>query len=313
MFGFVWPYAAYRIASRHEKPVPTEYRNLRLDALFCGFWAVAMGFNLLPTGIMVVVLLMDNAMVGGVKLLAESAAGLLLGGLLAAIVLLGVPLCYYSDVLVRWACAPFIVIYPVSVGVISFRNGLKVVKEKRLLRELNEHDSLSGVHSRAYWERRLAEEFQRFKLYRRRAAVILLDIDNFKTINDSFGHIAGDDVIRALGPLLRNHMRPGDIPARLGGDEFGILLPEATRDDALAVVRGIQQAVAGRMFGEEGKPFSVTLSFGIAAIPETAETHAHWLHCADQALYQAKRGGRNDCAVFGADTPACWKSSLGQV
>jgi diguanylate cyclase len=293
LFGFVWPHLAYFLSSRREKPVPAEYRNLRIDALFCGFWAVAMGLNPLPTGLMVTVLLMDNAMVGGLLLLGQSLAGLLAGALIAAVVLRGVPLCLHTGLIARWACAPFVVIYPVTIGVLSFRNGLKVNREKRLLRQFSQQDSLSGTYSRIYWERRADEELQRCKRYQRTASLILLDIDHFKIINDNFGHMTGDDVIRGLGLILQEQVRAGDIPARLGGDEFGILLPEATSIEAAAVVRRIQSALAQKKWGNSGAGFAVTLSFGIAEFFETAASLDDWLHRADDALYRAKRSGRN--------------------
>jgi diguanylate cyclase len=298
LFGFVWPHLAFWRASRHEKPVPAEYVNLRLDALFCGFWTVAMGFNLLPTVIMVTVLLMDNSMVGGVKLLGESLAGLLAGGLAAVAVFLGVPVCLHTDLIARWACAPFVVVYPVTIGVLSFRNGAKVNREKRLLRQFSQMDSLSGVHSRIYWERRLEEEFERAKRYGRSAALILLDIDHFKSINDNFGHIKGDEAIRALGQVLQAQVRAGDVAARLGGDEFGILLPEASGADAVALVRRIQAAMAECKLGEPDRCFGFTLSFGISEMSATSKTPQEWLHAADDALYRAKRGGRNGFEIF---------------
>jgi diguanylate cyclase len=298
LFGFVWPHVAYWLSSRREEPVPAEYRNLRVDALFCGFWMVAMGFNLLPTGLMVTVLLMDNSMVGGLKLLGQSVLGLLAGGAVAVVILLGAPVCLHSDTLVRWSCVPFVAIYPVTIGILSFRNGMKVTREKRRLRQFSQRDGLSGVYARGYWEQRLDEEFQRYKRYRRGAALILLDIDHFKSINDNFGHIAGDEVIRALGAILQEQVRVGDVPGRLGGDEFGILLPEASGDEAVSVVRRIQSALAERAFGEPAKCFGITVSYGIAEISELAVTSDDWLHSADDALYRAKRGGRNAFEIF---------------
>jgi len=298
VFGFVWPHLAFWRASRHEKPVPAEYVNLRLDAVFCGFWAVAMGFNLLPSVIMVTVLLMDNSMVGGLKLLGQSLAGLFAGALVAVVVFLGVPVCLHTDLLARWACAPFVVIYPVTIGVLSFRNGAKVNREKRLLRQFSQIDSLSGVHSRIYWERRLEEEFQRARRYGRGAALILLDIDHFKSINDNFGHMKGDEAIRALGKVLQAQVRAGDVPARIGGDEFGILLPEASGAEAVALVRRIQAAIAECKLGEPGSCFGFTLSFGISDIPAQISTPNVWLRAADEALYRAKRSGRNAFEIF---------------
>lgn len=301
IFGFVWPHVAFAWAIRAKAPIKAEYVNLRLDSVFCGFWTVAMGFSLAPTVLMITVLLMDNAMVGGLNLLGASLVGLVVGAGAGA-VLLGVKLSLYSDLIARASCLPFLLIYPVTIGVLNFRNTLKVNQERARLYQLNQHDGLSGLYSRAYWEHRLEEEFQRFKRYKRSATLILLDIDNFKTINDNFGHSTGDEAIRGLGRVLNEQVRAGDIPARLGGDEFGILLPEATRLDAAAVVRRVQAALAAASFGEPGRSFTLTMSYGIAELADEAAHPADWAKCADEALYAAKRSGRNTLEIFSAET-----------
>ncbi|MDE8344565.1 MAG: diguanylate cyclase [Acidocella sp.] len=305
-FGLVWPHVAYALASRSQTPIKTEYVNLRLDAAFCGFWAVAMGFNLAPTVLMLTVLLMDNAMVGGLALLVTSVVALLAGGGIA-VLLVGVKFCLVSSLVVRATCLPFLVIYPVTIGVWSFRNSQKVNKERARLHQLNQRDSLSGIYSRDYWEHRLDEEFQRFKRYGRRAALVLLDIDHFKSINDNFGHANGDEAIRNVGLILNEQVRAGDIPARLGGDEFGILLPEANGMEAAAVVRRIQAAVAAARFGGPEQSFTLTMSFGIAELTEAATCPGDWTKCADEVLYAAKRRGRNTLEIFnnGGREPPC--------
>src|SRR6185503_8856200 len=103
------------------------------------------------------------------------------------------------------------------------------------MRSLAERDTLTGMHNRRAFDEYLNGEFARFERYRRPFAVVLLDIDHFKAINDTYGHEAGDDVLRLLGAALRESLRDVDLAARYGGEEFAIILPETDASDGLAV------------------------------------------------------------------------------
>lgn len=294
LFGLIWPHLAFLLSSNQKEPISAEYRNLRIDAVFCGFWAVAMGFNLLPTLLMVSVLFLDNSMVGGLDLAIQSFFLLLIGSGTAAVALIGIPFCFNSNNTVRYACIPFIIIYPVTIGIISYRNTQKITREKRTLRELNQRDSLSGLYSKFYWEQKLEEEFLRISRYQRPETLILMDIDNFKFINDNFGHTNGDKVLRYLGQVLIECLRAGDIPARLGGDEFGILLPETSIIEAIILIERIQEIISKKIFYlKTGQNFKVTLSFGLSDISQSIKNSAQWFEDADTALYRAKNAGRN--------------------
>jgi len=296
-FGAVWPQVACAWAVRSEKPVAAEYINLRLDALFCGFWAAAMGFNAVPTLLMGTVLLMDNTTVGGLRLLWHTI-GAAAFGICAGLLITGTQTCLISAMYVRVASLPFLLFYPVVIGVLMYRNSMRVQAEKSKLRERTERDGLSGLYSRDFWESRLAERFELCRREGRPAALVVFDIDHFKEINDQYGHLRGDETIRELGQAVLAQLRGGEIAARIGGDEFGILLPGDDGSGAAAMVARIQAALAERRFAHDGVSYALTMSFGVAALAPEMASPRDWMHGADEALYAAKRGGRNKLEIF---------------
>jgi diguanylate cyclase (GGDEF)-like protein len=158
-------------------------------------------------------------------------------------------------------------------------------------------DELSGLASRRYFETRLSEEWARSDRYGGPLAVACFDLDHFKTVNDTYGHAAGDHAIRRFGAIVRDAIRVSDVACRHGGEEFAVLFPEAEASAALAVAERIRQALAKETFEVDGRMFSVTVSAGIAeaaAVP----TKDQLMYRADKALYAAKEAGRNMAVVW---------------
>jgi len=164
------------------------------------------------------------------------------------------------------------------------------------LQQLASTDPLTGLANRGSFFALAAEELKRTQRYRRPLAVVMLDIDHFKDINDSFGHEAGDVALRAFAALCRSLLREPDVMGRIGGEEFALLLPETTRESAKVLAERLRAAVAELRL--PGLCASMTVSIGISEVlpEETALSQA--LSRADQALYAAKRAGRNRIAIF---------------
>jgi diguanylate cyclase (GGDEF)-like protein len=153
-------------------------------------------------------------------------------------------------------------------------------------------DELSGLASRRYFETRLAEEWARQERYGAPLAVAILDLDHFKSVNDTYGHPAGDRVLRRFGEIVRGEIRSSDVACRYGGEEFAILFAEAS-----AVAERIRRALKREAFAWEGKPFHATVSAGVSGA-EDAREPATLLFRADEAVYRAKDGGRNRVVVW---------------
>ena len=161
------------------------------------------------------------------------------------------------------------------------------------------HDSLTGLPNRLLLQERLDRVIEHAKRFRRRAAVLFLDIDGFKAVNDSMGHAAGDAVLKEVAALMLSFTRHSDTVARIGGDEFLVLLPEVDGpQSATGVAQKLIDATATKVLNIDGQELNVAFSIGIAMFPDHA-THARELMAhADVALYRAKRAGKNRFAMF---------------
>lgn len=165
----------------------------------------------------------------------------------------------------------------------------------RRLAELSATDQLTGLRNRRYLDTLLHEEFQRCHRYSHSIALLLLDIDHFKRFNDSYGHMVGDECLRAVAVSLRQAVRTEvDRVARFGGEEFCLVLPETGLEGARVVAERIRAAVEALDFHVDGKPVPVTVSVGVAAmVPASAEDVPLLMLDTDKALYEAKAAGRN--------------------
>jgi diguanylate cyclase (GGDEF)-like protein len=170
----------------------------------------------------------------------------------------------------------------------------KLAKSQRALEDLSVQDGLTGLFNYREFHRRLTEEVERSRRYGRPFSLLILDIDDFKAVNDTYGHLAGDEALRELAALIRRAVRPVDEVARYGGEEFAILLPETPGPGAFAMAERIRDVVAAHPIPiAAGRTVVLTVSIGTATYPENADAEEGLIAAADQALYTAKNGGRN--------------------
>jgi diguanylate cyclase (GGDEF)-like protein len=152
-------------------------------------------------------------------------------------------------------------------------------------------DGLTGIFNRRFFEMRILEEIERARRYGTGMAVIMADIDQFKRLNDEFGHVLGDEVLRQASSLFNQQLRKIDVVCRYGGEEFGILLTQASAQHAMNIAEKLRKMVEEWQF--PGVPRTVTISAGAAAFPDHGTTRDELVKAADQALYAAKQSGRN--------------------
>jgi diguanylate cyclase (GGDEF)-like protein len=164
---------------------------------------------------------------------------------------------------------------------------------QRQLREEAIRDALTGLHNRRFFEELAPVMLAEAQRAGAPLAAAMIDVDHFKRLNDSYGHAAGDAVLRAVGAFLRRHMRQSDMVFRIGGEEFLILLPHTGEDQALGFVDQWRAAFVDEAIMHDGTALSATFSAGLALYPADADGIAALLERADRALYQAKQGGRN--------------------
>lgn len=184
------------------------------------------------------------------------------------------------------------------------RTNLHLRQAASSLERLANIDALSGLYNRRAWHEKLEQEWVRALRYGNPPAVIMLDIDNFKLVNDRYGHQSGDDLLCAVAEALREDLRASDVIGRLGGDEFAVLLPEAGEEEAVLVAEKMRAAIAGRSFAIYTEPLAMTISAGVAsAARRPVRDPRDLLRLADRALYDAKAAGRN-CVVVAGEADA---------
>jgi diguanylate cyclase (GGDEF)-like protein/PAS domain S-box-containing protein len=176
-----------------------------------------------------------------------------------------------------------------------------LLKSQILLREQSVRDHLTNLFNRRYMEETLERELLRATRKQLSLGIIMLDVDDFKRFNDTWGHAAGDEVLRELGSLLLRQVRGEDIPCRYGGDEFILILPDASREVTRARAQLICEYAKQFHLQFEGQSLAaVTLSLGVAIFPEHGVTSTGILRMVDAALYRAKHDGRGRVVVAGS-------------
>ncbi len=177
-------------------------------------------------------------------------------------------------------------------------NALK--DEQRLLMELATTDSKTRISNYRHFDYVLQQEIKRSLRYRRPLSLIMIDVDDFKKINDEFGHKAGDEVLRSTAALLAENCREADLVARFGGDEFVVILPETSLDSGIETAAKLRSLVEGMTVSHEGVDLAITISLGVASVPAHARERNGLVAAADKALYLAKETGKNQVKAFPA-------------
>ena len=160
--------------------------------------------------------------------------------------------------------------------------------------ELADTDSMTGLLTNRAYQERLENEFRKAQQSRLSLALLIIDVDYFKHVNDTYCHPQGDELLRQLGEVIRQHARKDDVCCRYGGDEFTIVMPQTIKAEAAMVASRIRQAVEDRLFQLDAATAKITISVGVAGYPQDTATKPALVKAADDALYAAKQSGRNN-------------------
>lgn len=193
----------------------------------------------------------------------------------------------------------------IVISFIIYNNFFQLTKNRILLEEANnrlEHlsntDSLTKIYNRRFGLKRLSEEISRSNRTNHDLAVMLVDIDDFKNINDTFGHVAGDYTLSSFTRVIESQLRKEDVFMRYGGEEFLVILPETNQDGAMVVAEKIRNMIASSIFSYQDKEYQITVSIGIAMYPKKRVDEVNTLiDIADKNLYTSKRNGKNQTTI----------------
>jgi diguanylate cyclase (GGDEF)-like protein len=183
-----------------------------------------------------------------------------------------------------------------------------IATSKRALEKANEQleklsmtDRLTGLLNRGTWENLIDAEYERNRRYGHPTCLVMFDIDHFKAVNDTHGHLAGDEVIKYTADVVKKSLRQSDLPGRYGGEEFGIILPETDAEGARTICERIRETIENSTVKTTAADIQYTVSIGVAPLTDVPENYMQWLQQADEALYAGKEGGRNRVVVFGEE------------
>ena len=288
--GLLWPHLAYLRSARSRDPERTERGNLLLDSAIAGLWVPLLHFNLLPSALIATLATVDKINTG-VRGLWLRSLPWMLGGTAVGGVATGFAIQPATDMPVIIACMPLLLIHTLAVSLNGYQLVRRVHSQNQRLDELSRTDPLTGLDNRREWEAHALDLLQRRREGRGPAALVMVDIDGFKTINDGRGHAAGDDVLRGVASVLRACIGGDDRAARYGGDEFAVVLA-GDEARAVEVAERIRQGVRALAFPSE-PGLACTVSLGVAAAGSHEVSLRRWMVLADGALYRAKDLGRD--------------------
>lgn len=288
---FIWPSIALFRARRAVIPLETEHQNLLVDAAAGGFWIAIMAVSPLPSVVIATILLSDRLSAGG-PLLFRKAAGVMVSVFAVCWLSQGMVFDPLVSQRTMFATLPLIGIYLIALSVLTDMIATRLRHNSHELEKIAMMDPLLDIANRRLLEQRINIELYKLNQACHSSALMFIDMDNFKEVNDRFGHKVGDTLLVTVSQILQATCRETDTPARLGGDEFVILLPDTTSAEARAIAIRVMDAAAA-MITLPDKEMSCTLSIGIAQATPDMVCAGDWLKAADDALYHAKREGKN--------------------
>jgi diguanylate cyclase len=309
----VYPHVMFQRARRAEDVRKAELQNLVVDAFLWGAMMTALHFPMWPAGMILLGTLLNSAFCGGVRVLWRSGAAMLVGTA-ACGVIVGLELRPHTHWFTVTVLAAGTSIYLIAVALASHwrYHQLRIARESlrlgeqaleqqlaeisKLQHELSEQairDSLTGLFNRRYLETIVPQELARRAREGGELALMMLDVDHFKSINDRYGHQGGDEVLKALGSLLNATVRSSDVACRFGGEEFLLLLPNMPSQRVLERAEQWRREFAETTVESNGASIRATLSIGVAMCPRDGSSMDELIRAADLALYDAKYQGRD--------------------
>ena len=296
-FAYVlWPHLAYLHARHSAHPYGAERLNLMMDSVLIGLWIPLMHFNVLPSALISIITTFDKGYTLYKRLWLHSLLGLLAAATVLNLALRPVPHLESSTIGVL-CTLPLVFAYTWFNAYRGARHMHAINHQNWQLDELRRLDTQTGLQAREHWQDRAATVLRTFHTRSQPVCLMLIDIDHFKTINDTCGHTVGDEVISAVGKVILASVRHEDNAGRYGGDEFAVVA-EADIAVAQSIGEAIRAQIEQLRFASAPQ-LRLTSSIGLAMAQLRHADLRDWINAADAALYRAKHLGRNQVAEVG--------------
>ena len=302
----VYPLLLYQRAVRAPDPLRAELQNLLLDGVLLGAWMAVWGLPLWISFMLAISVCLNVVIYMGMPGLMRGVVALA-AGVAAVRLVAGIDFRPDTGLLVSLLCMALLTFYLLLFAQAAYQRGLSLRESRKVLGERLEQitqlqarlqeqalrDPLTGLYNRRHMDQVLDRELAACAASGEPLALVLLDIDHFKQVNDTWGHLAGDDLLRALAAQLREVVDGRAMACRLGGDELMLMLPGTSSAGAMAMAERLRRRFEQVPASTGAGPMAASLSLGIAMFPDHGQSARELLQRADQALYQAKLHGRN--------------------
>lgn len=288
--ALIWPSAAYLASLLSSDMLNTEKKNMILDSCWAGIWIAVMHVSPVPSIFIISTQIADRYAAGGWRILKKA---LLCMGISFTTIWAINNFNFTTQFSMRtvWLSLPLVTCYPILLSVVSRHLSLKLRKRRELLEKQALMDPGLELPNRRFFEQKMEGAFRSTRKKRTLSYLILIDVDNFKNINDTYGHEVGDAVLSQISTILRECVGTQDIPARFGGDELAVIVNNSDDQRVIALVSTIQERVKHLSLPSHGGIFC-SVSIGVSCA-KNKNSIISWIKEADEMLYEVKRNGKN--------------------
>ncbi len=292
--ALIWPSVAYLASMMSKDMLGTEKKNMILDSFWAGIWIAVMQVSPIPSLFIISVQIADRYAAGGWKILKPALTCMMISFLT---VWLANDFRYTIEFSTRTVLLslPLATCYPIVLSVVSRHLSIKLRKRRELLEKQALMDPGLDLPNRRFFEQKMESAFRATRKKRIHSYLMLIDVDNFKKINDTYGHEVGDAVLSRISTILRECAGVKDVPARIGGDELAIIVNNSNNKLVIAMVHLIQKNIKDLSLPSH-KDIYCTVSIGISCA-ENKESIIEWIKEADEMLYEVKRNGKNGYCI----------------
>lgn len=287
----LWPHVARWRTHRSVKPRKAERHNLMFDSFVAGSLIPLIEFNLLPT-VLTLTIVFGDSISSAARNLWYYSLPLVFSGIVSLGLITGFEVKLDSSMTVIIACFPLLIVHTLSVSWGNYQMIGYIRSRNAMLNKLSMMDVLTNLYNKRYWEEAAEAEFKAFREDQKSRVVMVIDCDKFKQINDTYGHLAGDKVLKYIGHILSDIQGVSAVAARLGGDEFAVLM-ETDLDHAHTVAADIRaQMKALPECQEAQEKIGCSVSIGLAKFAVSDQSFIDCFDRADKDLYKQKKSGR---------------------